>query len=236
MSNGKQQRFASALEESRLAASLAHEINNPLDSVLNLLYLIKGEATLTDKGHRYLRLAEEEVRQASHITHAALHYFREFATPEETNIPKLVSSVIDVYRSRFEERGIAVNTRYSLGGDIFAYSGPLRQVFANLLLNAVAAMPQGGRLHARARRLREWSGKHRRGLRVTIADNGCGISTENLQNIFEPFFSTKGSGGSGLGLALVKDVVQRHSGSLRVRSSTKSGQSGSVFSIFLPDR
>jgi signal transduction histidine kinase len=115
-----------------------------------------------------------------------------------------------------------------------AYTGPMRQVFSNLLLNAAAAMPHGGRLHARAHTSREWSGKHRNGLRLTFADTGCGIPAENVRRIFKPYFSTKGTGGNGLGLSLVLDVVQRHGGTIRVRSSTKSGHSGSVFAIFLP--
>jgi signal transduction histidine kinase len=145
-----------------------------------------------------------------------------------------MDSVIDLYKARFAARGIAVDARYGPGGDFAVFTGPLRQVFSNLLLNAADAMPKGGRIQARATRSHEWSGKHRPGLRITFADTGCGISAENLHQIFEPFFSTKGSGGSGLGLALVKEVVQQHGGSLRVRSSTKSGRSGSVFTIFIP--
>src|SRR6202007_1410583 len=95
------------------------------------------------------------------------------------------------------------------------------------------AMPKGGRLQTRIANVREWSGQHRCGLRVTFADSGSGIPGQNLRQIFEPFFTTKGAGGSGLGLSLVKDVLQKHGGSVRVRSSTKPGHSGSVFAIFL---
>jgi signal transduction histidine kinase len=227
-------RCATALEESsKLAASLAHEINNPLDSVLNLLYLTKTEA-LTEKGLQYLTLAEEEVQRVSQIAHAALESFRDFATRKDADVPKLMNSVIDLYRASLEARGISVDTRYCSQGDVPVYSGALRQVFSNLLLNSAAAMPKGGRLLARISKSHEWSGQRRCGMRVTIADNGCGIASENLHEIFEPFFTTKGSGGTGLGLSLAKDVVQRHGGSLHVRSCTKLGRSGSVFTIFLP--
>ncbi len=234
MQSETQKRSATPIKKDTLAASLAHEINNPLDSVLNLLYLVKKEATLTAQGRQYLSLAEEEVQRVAKIAHAALECFRDFEPPEDTNIPDLVGSVIDLYKSRLEARGISVSTRYDEGGDLAVYSGPLRQVFSNLLLNAADSMPAGGRFQARATRSHEWSGEHRQGLRVTFADTGCGITEEDLHRIFEPSFTTKGSGGSGLGLSLVKDIVQRHGGSIRVRSSTKSGRSGSVFTIFLP--
>ena len=229
-----QRRSVLPTQEGRLAASLAHEINNPLDSVLNLLYLVESEHSLTAKGQRYLRMAEEEVQRVAQIAHAALDYFREFTLLTSTNVPALMDSVIDIYKSRFEARGIGVNTRYCLEGDLFVCAGPLRQVFSNLLLNAADAMPKGGRLYVRAAVAREWSGEQRHGLRLTVADTGCGIAAENLRRVFEPFFTTKGSGGSGLGLSLVNDVVQKHGGWLRVRSSTRPGRSGSVFSMFLP--
>jgi two-component system, chemotaxis family, CheB/CheR fusion protein len=222
-------------QSSRLAASLAHEINNPLDSVLNILYLVKAEA-LTDKGRQYLALAEEEVRRVSQIAHDAMDSFRDRTARKDTDVPELLGAVVDLYRPRLESRGISVNTRYRSHGDhLPIYSGPMRQAFSNLLLNAAAAMPQGGRLFARTSNSQEWSGRQRHGLRVTFADNGSGITTENLHKIFEPFFTTKGSNGNGLGLSLAKDVVQKHGGSLRVRSCTRSGRTGSVFTIFLPD-
>jgi len=232
---GRRERCSAApAVEGRLAASLAHEINNPLDSLVSLLYLMKAEATLTEKGSQYLTLAEEEVQRISQIAHAALHDYRDANGRRDANVPRLVGSVVDFYRSRFEARGISVNTRYCSNGDLPIYAGPLRQVFSNLLLNAVDAMPKGGQFHARASTAREWSGQRRHGLRVTFADNGSGIAAENLHKIFDPFFTTKGSGGCGLGLSLVRDVVQKHGGSLRVRSSTKPGRSGSIFAIFLP--
>jgi two-component system, NtrC family, sensor kinase len=219
--------------DSKLAL-LAHEINNPLDSVLNLLHLVRAEGVLTEHGLHYLTLAEEELQRVAEIAHAALDCARLNGALHEANIPVLMNSVVDVYRMQFEARGISVKTRYGAVGDISVYATPLRQVFSNLLLNAADAMPEGGRLLARVCVAREHSGKHRRGVRLTIADNGCGIAAEKLHAIFEPFFTTKGSAGSGLGLALVKDVVAQHGGRLHVRSSTRPGHSGTVFAIFLP--
>ena len=213
-------------------ALLAHEINNPLDSLLNLLYLVEAEATPT--GRHYLALAEEEVHRISQIAHGALDRFRRPVGPQDTNVPRLLGSVVDFYMPRLDSEGIRVETRYCSGEDIPVDPGSLRQVFSNLLLNAAQAMPSSGTLHIRVSRAHECTGLRRRGLRVTFADNGCGIAAADLPKITEPFFTTKGTAGTGLGLALVKDTVKKHHGVLRVRSSTRPGRSGSVFSIFLP--
>jgi signal transduction histidine kinase len=226
------ERVRAPAASSVLGASLAHEINNPLDSLLNLLYLIEAEATPT--GRHYLALAEEEVHRISQIAHGAMDRFRSPVGPQDTNVPRLLGSVVDFYMSRLDSQGIRVEARYCSGEDLPVDPGSLRQVFSNLLLNAAHAMPLGGTMHVRVSRAHEWTGLRRRGLRVTFADNGCGIAVEDLPKITEPFFTTKGTAGTGLGLALVKDTVEKHHGVLRVRSSTQLGQSGSVFAIFLP--
>ena len=220
-------------QEGKLVATLAHEINNPLDSLQNLLFLMKEEE-LTEKGREYLQMAEEEVRRVSQIAYSALHVSETDSGTTNTNVPRLLRSVIDFYNVRFETRGISVNSRYCSDGDLAVHAGPLRQVFSNLLLNAVDSTPRGGRLYARVTTAHEWMGRQRQGLRVTIADNGTGIAPENLHKILEPFFTTKGGRGTGLGLSLVKDVIREHGGTLRVRSSTKPGHTGSIFAIFLP--
>ena len=223
-------------DSDQCAATMAHEINNPLESLLNLLYLADAEPGMTAAAHGYLALAREEVKRLAQMAQAALHGHRDDKPREDTDVPQLLWSVIELYKPRFESRGISVETRGCSGGNIAVYSGPLRQMFSNLLLNAADAMPNGGRLHARVSNACEWSGQRRRGLRVTFADNGYGIPTQNIQRIFEPSFTTKGAHGSGLGLGLVMKVVRRHDGSLRVRSSTEHGNTGSIFSIFLPAR
>ena len=215
-------------------ASIAHEINNPLDSLLSLLYLIKAEATLTAKGHEYLALAQEEIHRLSEIARETMDKCRHKAAPECANVPQLLDGVITLYKTRLEARGITVKTRYCPDGNVPVLPRQLRQIFSNLLLNAVDAMPKGGKIHARVTTAHEWTGKERHGLRVTFADNGCGIPSDSLPRILEPFFTTKGFAGSGIGLSLVKDTVRDHGGALRVRSSTKPGRSGTVFTIFLP--
>ncbi len=228
------QRARAPSDEAAPVASLAHEINNPLESLLNLLYLIEAEAALTENGRRYLALAQQEVQRLSKIALGVIREFRSVSGPEDTNVPQLLRSVVDFYKAGFDSRGIGLQTRFCPAGKIAVYPGPLRQMFANLLLNAADAMPQGGKIYARVSSAREWTGLGRHGLRVTIADNGCGIAPKDLPRITDTFFTTKGLAGTGLGLALLKDTVAKHDGVLRVRSSTKPGRSGSVLAVFLP--
>ncbi|HLJ28641.1 MAG TPA: HAMP domain-containing sensor histidine kinase [Candidatus Angelobacter sp.] len=223
-----------AQHERGVAASLAHEINNPLEALLNLLYLMDQDAALTEKSHHYLDLARDEARRISQISHAAMNQLRETAGQENTDVPELLQSVLDFYQSRFRAHGISVITRYCRNGNLFVYRLPLRQMLTNLLLNAADAMPDGGKMQARISHAHEWSGRRRRGLRLTFADNGYGIAAQDLPKIWNPFFTTKGSAGNGLGLSLVTNTVEKHDGVLRVRSSTRPGRSGSVFTIFLP--
>jgi two-component system, chemotaxis family, CheB/CheR fusion protein len=232
--DGRTEKRSAAANEGKLAASIAHEISNPLDALLNLLYLIEAEAILTEKGRHCLALAREEVNRVAQIAHEALTDYRAMPGPKDTSVSKLLGAVVDFYKARFESRGITVNTRYCHHGNLAILAGPLRQVFSNLLLNAADAMPEGGRLYARVSAAHEWRGQERQGLRVTFADTGCGIPADKLPKVLQPFFTTKGPAGNGLGLSLVKDVVQKHRGVLRIRSSTREGRSGSVFTIFLP--
>jgi signal transduction histidine kinase len=214
-------------------SSLAHEINNPLEALHQLHYLIENEGTLKEKGRQYLALAREEVQRISQILHAAMA-LRDSGDSEDTDVPELLSSVINFYASRFLFRGIDVKTRYRSGLHLAVYPRQLWQMCANLLLNASDAMPSGGKIYARIAPAHEWKGDHKRGLRLTFADTGSGIAAKNLSRIWDPFFTTKGAAGNGIGLSLVKNTVQKHHGVLRVRSSTKAGHSGTVFSIFLP--
>jgi signal transduction histidine kinase len=216
-----------------LPASAAHEINNPLDSLLNLLYLIEAEANPTEKGRHYLALAKEEVRRISQITHETLDKNKVVAMPERTKVGELFAAVLEFYRQRLDSSAITVQTRCSFNDSILVYADRLRRVFTNLLLNAMEAMPQGGEIQARVSAAHEWSGQKRSGVRVIIADNGSGISSNVLPQLFERPFTTKPEG-HGIGLPLVKKVVEQHKGSLLVRSSTRPGRHGTVFNLFLP--
>jgi len=230
---GLENRPPPAENENRIVSSLAHEINNPLEALHQLHYLIEAEGTLEEKGRQYLALAREEVQRISRTLHAAME-LRDSGNPEDTDVSELLRSVVSFYKTRFEAQDISIITRYSTAAHISAYAHPLRQVCANLLLNAADAMQQGGKMYARIAPAHEWKGSYRRGLRLTIADSGCGIAAKNLLRMWDPFFTTKGPAGNGIGLALVRTTVQKHHGVLRVRSSTKAGHSGTVFTIFLP--
>ena len=234
MSVKKAQRNESVVDGVALVASLAHEFNNPLDSLQNLLFLIEPEANFTSKGREYLCLAHDELHRLSQITHRVMSEVGTALGQRSTDVPGLLRSVVEFYSSRFAAHGIAIHARYSLPEELSVHPDSVRQMFSNVLLNAADAMPHGGRIHVRIRKAHEWSGPLRRGLRVTFADNGRGIAAENLSKITQPFFTTKGSAGTGLGLALVKDTVNKHDGVLRVRSSTRPGRGGTVFTIFLP--
>ena len=227
--------IAPATEDKRAAlASFVHEINNPLESLLNILCLLESEALFTEQGREHLALAREEVRRISHTAHAALNSARDRTFPEIADIPILLGSVLELYNVRLASRGITVLTRYCSDGHLKVHVGLMRQMFSNLLLNAADAMPNGGTMHVRCAASRDWNDQERDGIRVTFADNGNGIPADHLPRIMEPFFSTKGAGGRGVGLSVVAAVVRTHRGVLRVRSSTKPGYSGSIFSIFLP--
>jgi signal transduction histidine kinase len=221
-------------EEGKFVAAVAHEINNPLESLLNLLYLLDGETNLSQPGRNLLRLAQQEARRATNITRSAVTQFQVSGCAEEANVPSLLRSVLEFYQSRFESRGISIATQYCSDGNLLVYSDPLRRSFANLLLNAADSMPEGGKIQVRVSASREWAGRERRGLRVTIADNGCGIEKGAQSEVWRPFFTTKGTAGTGTGLCVVQDTVQKHDGVLRLRSSTRHGRSGSVFTVFLP--
>ncbi len=223
----------------RLAASIAHEINNPLESVINLLYLMRG-AEAQDLP-AYLTLAEQELARVTEITKQTLKFYREPLKPAPTDIIEILESVLGLYHSRLTAAEIDVEKDFAPVPSIVAGAGELRQLFANLIGNAIDSMRTGGRLRLVARRARslkninDGSNDHSWGVSVTVADVGSGIPQDIVGKVFEPFITTKGDTGTGLGLWVVTEILKKHSGTIRVRSSTKPGQSGTVFTVFLPD-
>ena len=234
MDGGAQSRKTSTERQRTLSPSVAHDLNNPLDALGNLLHLIEAEPNQTANGRRYLKLAREEIQRLTLLVRESLDAYHDTALRQEISIPELLDEILELYKSRFHGGGIAIETRYCEDGHLAVFPQQLGRAFSNLLLNAADAVSSSGRIHVRVCQAHEWSGKARRGIRVTFADNGSGITRHDLANILIPFFSTKGVEGSGMGLAIVKDVVNQHDGALRVRSTTRAGRSGSVFAIFLP--
>jgi len=216
----------------RLAASITHEINNPLEAVTNLLYLIETSESLSDI-KKYVVLASEELKRVAEITAHTLNFHRQPINPVLVNIPELLDSVLTLYRQRLKSAGISVEREYNHVPPVLGMSGELRQLFANMIGNAADAMRTGGLLKIRVKSLSTGAGK-RAGVRITVADSGCGIEAKNLQRIFEPFFSTKGNTGTGLGLWVSSSIVEKHDGKIQVKSCTTPEKSGTIFSIFLP--
>lgn len=220
----------------RLAASIAHEINNPLEAVTNLLFLI-GMGTLDANSARYAELAQHELARVSEITQQMLRFYRQPTLPTITNVCELLDSVLMLYQGRVVSLHIEVIRRYAQDVKLFCFAGEVRQLFANLIGNALDAMMSGGgRLLLRVRYAHSPGQQRTARVRVTVADTGSGMPTEVRRHIFEPFFTTKEATGTGLGLWVSAEIVEKHHGTIQVRSraSGENGRSGTVFTVFFP--
>jgi PAS domain S-box-containing protein len=216
----------------RLAASIAHEINNPLASVMNALYILRTNSKMPESALVYVRTAEEELARVVHITKQTLGFYREISSPVMSSVPQLFEEVLAAYDERIEQAQITVHRDFSDVGPLAAFPSELRQVFSNLVLNAIEAITAPGNIYIRVKQAHD--GQGRAGIRVAVADDGCGIPAENMPQIFEPFFSTKDSKGTGLGLWVSQGIVQKHQGNLRVRSRTGESLHGTCCAVFLP--
>jgi PAS domain S-box-containing protein len=217
----------------RLAASIAHEINNPLEAVTNLLYLAGTTTDLVDI-KTFIETAERELQRVSAITNQTLRFYRQSTNPQLIHCDALINSVIPIFQNRLTNGNIQVEKRYRAPHPVRCFEGEIRQVLSNLLGNAIDAMAsRRGRLLLRARESANWH-TGQRGAVVTVADNGVGIPATALSRIFEPFYTTKEVSGTGLGLWVSREIVERHGGKLSVRSSQRPGRTGAVFTIFLP--
>jgi PAS domain S-box-containing protein len=217
----------------RLAASVAHEINNPLEAVANLLYLVTMSET-AEEGHKHAHRALDELLRVSLITQSTLKFHRQYGAPKITRLSEVFESVIALFRPRLNAAAITVDVHVKSEVAIACMPSEAQQVFANLMANAIEATLCGGRFIVRLRRSRDWRDRLIEGMRVTICDSGVGMDRATLRRIFEPFFTTKLETGTGLGMWVVAQLVERHGGDISVRSTQRKGASGTAFSIFLP--
>ena len=219
----------------RMAATVAHEINNPLEAVTNLVYLAKRDLSNTDRVAGYLEMASRELDRVAHITRQMLGFYRDTSSPVRFNVAETIDDLLLLYEKRFESRRIKVLKQYDKEIEIIALAGEVRQAFSNLITNAIDAMPNGGTLVVKVAKACDWSRPHRHhGVRVTVLDTGSGIETKHRKSIFQPFFSTKTDVGTGLGLWITRGIVEKHHGAIRMKSRTGEDKHGTVFSIFLP--
>ena len=216
----------------RLAGTMAHEINNPLEAVTHLLYLIDKNQSLDEAARNYTRVAMQEVDRIGHIAKQALGFYREAAAPMDVSVAELIASVIELYAAGAQNKGVHLETQLESDATVKAFPGEMRQVFSNLIVNAVDAVPRGGLVKIRVKHGRDWR-TNALGIRVLVADNGPGIPETIRAHIFEPFFTTKGERGTGIGLWVSEGVVHKQGGAIRLKSSTRTTH-GTTFSVFLP--
>lgn len=218
----------------RLASSIAHEINNPLESVTNLLYLSMHSNDLAEV-REFLRLADRELRRVAAITSQTLRFHKQASSPQEVTAEQLFESVLSIFHGRTVNTGVAIRQRVRTQKPVQCFEGEIRQVISNLVSNALDAMlsRDAGTLYLRSREGTRWS-TGQKGMMLTVADTGSGIAAEVQAKLFHAFFTTKGITGTGLGLWVSQEIVERHGGALRLRSRTAKTHHGTVFTVFLP--
>ncbi len=217
----------------RVAGIIAHEINNPLAAITNTLYLVRNHPSLDDTARHFADVAEQELQRVSHITRQTLSFYRESKQPIPVNLPELLDDVLELQERVLHSSHIHLSKRYISVPIVQGFPVELRQVFLNLIGNAVQAMPSGGRLRIFVREMTEWE-TLRRGTAISILDTGVGIKPEDARRLFQPFFSTKSTKGTGLGLWISKGIVQKYDGSLTCRSFRTAHGCFTCFRVFLP--
>src|SRR5580704_1098628 len=217
----------------RVAGIIAHEINNPLEAITSAFYLLRDHPSLDEEARYLAKLGEEELIRVSHITRQTLGFYRESKHPVEVSIAALLDEILELQTRRMEFNNISLNKQYRSKGTIWGFPVELKQVFLNLIGNAVQAMPDGGtlRLHVFES---SWQSHRRPEVCISICDTGTGIDPEDAKHLFEPFFTTKSTKGTGLGLWISKGIVQKYGGAIRFRSTAFMGRNITCFQVRLP--
>jgi two-component system, NtrC family, sensor kinase len=217
----------------RVAGIIAHEINNPLAAITNLFYLIRNHPSLDEDARQIARLAEQELQRVSHITRQTLTFYRESKTPIAVSLTELLDDVVGLQERQLHHAHIDVEKRYFSSCAVHGFPVELRQIFLNLIGNAIQAMPNGGTMRLTVREGFDWiSG--RRGISVFVTDTGVGIKKQDARKLFEPFFSTKSTKGTGLGLWISKGIAQKYEGRIAFRSYCPGPESMTSFRVFFP--
>ena len=217
----------------RMAASIAHEINNPLEAMMNTLYLARATPGMPDQALLYLDIADGELMRIAHITRQTLGFYREFSTATSNSACDLMESVVNLLQAKILAKGAIVKQHCAEPLQILGIAGELRQVLANLLANSLDAIGPDGHISLRASGSCDPNNGERR-VRLTVSDSGQGMSAATASRIFDPFFTTKGTVGTGLGLWVCKQLVEKNGGSMKVRTRMEGEHRGTSISILLP--
>jgi len=215
---------------------VAHQINNPLTAATNAIFLALQDKTLPETTREYLNLADEELVRVAHVTTQTLRFFKQSTAPTPVDVSQTMDSVLGIFKARLNSFSVKIEREYQTQEKLLCFNDELRQVFASLVGNSLDAMPKGGRLRIPIRDAYAWGadGVFRRGIRVTVADNGIGIPLHIRKQVFEAFVTTKADTGIGLGLWVSEGIIRKHQGTISLRTSIHSTKHGTVFSLFLP--
>jgi PAS domain S-box-containing protein len=216
----------------KVAGIVAHEINNPLEAITNTFYLLRHHPSLDEEARHYAQLADQELARVCHITKQTLSFYRESQSAIEVSVTELLDDVLELQQRSLQKNGIMVDRRYAVKGNVHGFPSELKQVFMNLISNAIQAMPHGGRLRVR---IAHAYGQHgASGIHIYISDTGTGISAQASKRLFEPFFTTKSTKGTGLGLWISRGIIQKHDGTLHFRSIGQASVALTTFRVYLP--
>jgi PAS domain S-box-containing protein len=215
----------------RLAATFAHEINNPLEAVVNLIYIVKGTEGIPAAAIEPLNFAEHELERVSHIARQTLGFYRETKVPGLVDLPAVIDNVLKLYSNKLKTKSISVERDFREYPPIHGLAGELMQAVSNLISNAADAVALEGAIRVSLSAVENPEGSW---AKLTVEDDGPGVSKDQRNRIFEPFFTTKTDVGNGLGLWVTKEIIQRHRGHIEVDSKADAGAHGAIFTILLP--
>jgi len=218
----------------RHSAMIAHEINNQLSSLVDLHYLMATDDQMRQETREWLEKAKHEVQRIESITRKTLAFHRGAETMKPVSMSLIVAEVLGLFERRLQINGLTLSSDLEDTPEVKGFAAELRQVFVNLIGNAIEATPKGGRLRVCVRNASSWKGSQQAGVSVMVCDTGSGIARETLSRLFQPFFTTKGESGTGLGLWVSKGIIEKHHGAIRIKSRVGSGESGTCMRVFLP--